>query len=247
MSRRKLFMSSANLNEDPLSITVSSETSDLLPQHSRSTSLNNVGGMTQAEVLSSIANRILHSKFYRLLYLGMAILSVVCLVLSFIEQCPSGIFYWLDALLNIVMIVEVLIRVNAMGQQFWKSIWNLVDIGLVFLCILTLFWLLFGECQNGSGSWETELDAALLIARNGTQLFRLIVMMNKNRDRLTQRGPQAIDFATAAPALDYLSNPSVDFGSNAIAAAPTNAATTGGRRAANSSVFDYEGEEDWGF
>ncbi|KAI8620701.1 hypothetical protein BC830DRAFT_1058922 [Chytriomyces sp. MP71] len=200
--------------------------------------------MTQAEMLASIANRILHSKFYRLLYLGMAILSVVCLVLV---RCPSGIFYWLDALLNIVMIVEVLIRVNAMGQQFWKSIWNLVDIGLVFLCILTLFWLLFGQCQNGSGSWETELDAALLIARNGTQLLRLIVMMNKNRDRLTRRGPQAIDFATAAPTLDYLSNPSVDFGRNSSTGAPVNASATGGWTAANSSVFDYEGEDDWGF
>ncbi|KAI8834173.1 hypothetical protein BJ741DRAFT_517655, partial [Chytriomyces cf. hyalinus JEL632] len=167
------------------------EDSTLLPTHTGS----NPASITRAELVSSFANRILHSKMYKLLYLGMALLSVVCLVLSFIEQCPSGIFYWLDAALNLIMIVEVLIRVNAMGKNFWKSVWNVIDIFLVFLCILTLFWLIFGECQNGSGSWETELDAFLLIARNGLQLVRLIIMMNKNRHRLTQRGPQAIDFS----------------------------------------------------
>ncbi|TPX60985.1 hypothetical protein CcCBS67573_g08963 [Chytriomyces confervae] len=221
----------------PLNITFANEDSTLLPTHTGS----NPASITRAELVSSFANRILHSKFYKLLYLGMALLSVVCLVLSFIEQCPSGIFYWLDAALNLIMIVEVLIRVNAMGKNFWKSIWNVIDIFLVFLCILTLFWLIFGECQNGSGSWETELDAFLLIARNGLQLVRLIVMMNKNRHRLTQRGPQAIDFSNAAPAVDYLQQPD----SGAVGTREDD-----GRAHVNqsSSVFDYEGEEDdWGF
>ncbi|KAI9330619.1 hypothetical protein BDR26DRAFT_807310 [Obelidium mucronatum] len=200
--------------------------------------------MTQAEVLTSAANRILHSKFYKWLYLAMMIMSLFCLALSFIQQCPSGLYYWMDAIVNITMIVEVLIRVNAMGKNFWKSIWNQIDIALVFLCILTLFWLIFGECQVDSANWETELDALLLIARNAVQLFRLISMVNKNRQQLLGRStPAAIDFNNAAPTVDFL-------GVNSDLNRSTTSASTATRahRRAESSVFDFEGEEeDWGF
>ncbi|ORY38118.1 hypothetical protein BCR33DRAFT_789042 [Rhizoclosmatium globosum] len=104
-----------------ISISVGSEQSGLLPPSSSDTfsasGRARVTGMTQAELLTSLSNRLLHSKFYKWLYLAMMILSLFCLVLSFIQQCPSGIYYWLDALVNIIMIVEVLIRVNAMGKQ----------------------------------------------------------------------------------------------------------------------------------
>ncbi|KAJ3077961.1 hypothetical protein HDU79_006647 [Rhizoclosmatium sp. JEL0117] len=143
------------------------------------------------------------------------------------------------------MIVEVLIRVNAMGKNFWKSIWNVIDIALVFLCILTLFWLLFGECQIDSANWETELDAVLLIARNAIQLFRLVSVMNKNRQQLLGRNtPAAIDFSNAAPTVDYLGgsgilgNASIDLNRSGI----------GSNARVASSVFAFEGEEeDWGF
>ncbi|KAJ3354504.1 hypothetical protein HDU83_005206 [Entophlyctis luteolus] len=206
--------------------------------------INRVGGdpdsaMTQADVLRSIANRILYSRYYTWLYLGMAIASVVCLVLAFVEQCPSGMFLWLDAFVNAAMIVEVMIRANAMGKTFWKSIWNIIDTSLVFLCILTLFWLLFGDCSapdgdggggNEGGKWEPELDALLLIARNAMQLFRLVAMMN----RKIRRRPRAIDFDGAMPAVDYLGTREEEQGFSGRGFGP------------DTSMFDFEGEDDGG-
>ncbi|KAJ3205697.1 hypothetical protein HDU82_005030 [Entophlyctis luteolus] len=241
--------------------------------------INRVGGdpdsaMTQADVLRSIANRILYSRYYTWLYLGMAIASVVCLVLvksiwvahltriSFTTHnrplsnsgkqnalvieagysktfSPSGMFLWLDAFVNAAMIVEVMIRANAMGKTFWKSIWNIIDTSLVFLCILTLFWLLFGDCSapdgdggggNEGGKWEPELDALLLIARNAMQLFRLVAMMN----RKIRRRPRAIDFDGAMPAVDYLGTREEEQGFSGRGFGP------------DTSMFDFEGEDDGG-
>jgi hypothetical protein len=52
---------------------------DLLPPPNRAFKSYG-GGLTTKEVLHSLANRILHSTFYKWLYLLMALLSVVCLI-----------------------------------------------------------------------------------------------------------------------------------------------------------------------
>ncbi|KAI9356491.1 hypothetical protein DFJ73DRAFT_822790 [Zopfochytrium polystomum] len=136
--------------------------------------------MTRSELVHSLANRILHSTFYQWFYLVMMGLSIVCLILSTIQMCPTGFFYFLEAVVNLIMIFEVLIRFYALGQVFWKSLWNVLDVILVVFCVFTLFWLLFGTCTT-ERSWETEADTLLLVVRNGIQFSRLAVMLGKNR------------------------------------------------------------------
>ncbi|KAJ3067309.1 hypothetical protein HDU98_009512 [Podochytrium sp. JEL0797] len=235
--------SAANTTSSIIFGVGSSASESLLPLTTADAARTRTAGMTQSEVLTSIANRILHSKFYRGLYVVMMVLSLICLAL--VSVGPSGLYYWLDAIVNLTMIIEVLIRVNAMGKNFWKSIWNQIDIALVFLCIVTLFWLIFGECQADSANWETELDALLLIVRNAVQLFRVIAMVNKNREQLMGRGtPAAIDFNNAAPNVDYLGGASIDLSRGSSVGIGGN---SNGRVAP--SVFDFEGEEgdSWGF
>ncbi|KAJ3142502.1 hypothetical protein HK100_002568 [Physocladia obscura] len=205
-------------------------------------------GITRAEVLTSIANRILYSKYYRWLYFAMGIASFFCLVLSFVEQCPSGLFLWTDALVNLAMIAEVLIRVNAMGKVSESHSVDEAHYALTASCCeIRTFINQSGTLliSRDNSSWETELDALLLIARNSVQLFRLLMMMNKNRDSLLRRQqPQAIDFSNAAPAVDFLG-----VGNTGELPRHTSIDGTGsgGARVA-SSVFDFEGEEDdWGF
>lgn len=63
-------------------------------------------------------------------------------------------------------------------QQFWKSPYNVVDLGLTCLCVLTLLVILFAGC--GATSKEEELlDTLLLVARNVLQFGRLATVMRR--------------------------------------------------------------------
>ncbi|KAJ3216474.1 hypothetical protein HDU67_009429 [Dinochytrium kinnereticum] len=113
------------------------------------------------------------------------------------DPTPSGYYYALEVLINLAMIIEVLIRVQALGKVFWKSIWNVADICLVGLCMFTLLWLAFGECSK-ERSWEAEADTILLVIRNLIQFSRVAVMITKNGQYMSRR-PQAVDFSTVQP------------------------------------------------
>lgn len=151
----------------------------LLPTYVGSVSPSSSMIMTRDEMLHSLANRILHSRKYQYFYLFMMSLSLFCLVLSTIQTCPTGYFYFLEAVVNLIMISEVLIRFHALGKVFWRSVWNKLDVVLVLLCLLTLFWLWFGTCST-SRSWETEADTLLLVVRNGIQFARIAVLIRRN-------------------------------------------------------------------
>ncbi|KAI9207382.1 uncharacterized protein BJ171DRAFT_494635 [Polychytrium aggregatum] len=159
--------------------------------------------MTQSEAIHSLANRILHSQMYQIVYLVMGIISVVCVVLSIVERCPSGWFYVLEAIVNLVMIVEVAIRFYALGKMYWSSLWNVLDICIVVLCVITLGYLTFGECSK-SRSREAVADTLLLVIRNGMQFARLFLMWSKNRRNIINR-PATVNFeAVRGESVDYM-------------------------------------------
>lgn len=73
--------------------------------------------MTRREIFQNLANRILYSKFYMILYLVMAILSVWSIFLSFQQGCSSSsLFIVLESIINGTMIAEVAIRLTALGR-----------------------------------------------------------------------------------------------------------------------------------
>ncbi|TPX40104.1 hypothetical protein SeMB42_g06146 [Synchytrium endobioticum] len=155
-------------------------------------------GLSTSEVLNGAANRILHSSFYRGLYLVMVVLSLVSVSMSLVDPCPSGWFYVLEAVVNLTMIVEVSIRFIALGKHYWKSVWNILDLVMVALCAMTLVYLLFGECSMARAT-EAVLDTILLVVRNGIQFSRLVLMIRKNRRHLSSR-PGNIDFESVQSA-----------------------------------------------
>ena len=126
----------------------------------------------------------------------MAALSVTTVILSLTDGCPSLAFYILEVIINTAMIMEVGIRLVALGkvrnlvyerqiqrnsalfQQFWKSPFNTVDLILTVFCALTLLVLAFAKC--GAGSKEEEIfDTLLLVARNVLQFGRLASVMRQ--------------------------------------------------------------------
>ncbi|CAG8481877.1 10866_t:CDS:2 [Acaulospora morrowiae] len=134
--------------------------------------------LSRAEIVHGVANRIIYSRFYSWLYLGMALLSIVPIVLSLTEECQTVGFIVLEVIINTVMIAEVITRFLALGKLFWKSIFNIADIILVFLCVTTLIFLLKGGCSHKG---EEVFDLVLLIARNLIQFGRIILMLRKNK------------------------------------------------------------------
>ncbi|KAJ3033818.1 hypothetical protein HK097_004711 [Rhizophlyctis rosea] len=150
--------------------------------------------MGRSERYHSIANRILHSQFYKVFYLGMVLISVICLIVSISSRCPPGWFYFLEIIVNLSMIAEVAVRFLALRNLFWKSLWNIGDVLLVGLCVITLLVLGFGEC-GASGRKEAVAEEIVLVIRNAAQLVRLVRMMAKNRRQLTTRNTN-IDFGS---------------------------------------------------
>ncbi|KAG9295498.1 hypothetical protein G9A89_013527 [Geosiphon pyriformis] len=149
--------------------------------------------LSRAEAVHGLANRILYSRFYTWLYLGMALLSTISIILSIKEKCPSVWFIILEFIINFAMIAEVMTRFLALRQLFWKSIYNVVDITLVFLCVLTLIFIWAGGCSKGRRS-EEIFDTILLVVRNLIQFGRLIIMLKKNRKNRSTRNAR-IDFS----------------------------------------------------
>ena len=72
--------------------------------------------LTRGEITRGLANRFVHSRVYILLYLVMAGLSVATVVLSLTDGCPGPAFYILEVIINTTMILEVTIRLVALGR-----------------------------------------------------------------------------------------------------------------------------------
>ncbi|OZJ06814.1 hypothetical protein BZG36_00001, partial [Bifiguratus adelaidae] len=159
-------------------------------------------GLTRKEVIQGLANSFMYSNAYIVLYLAMAGLSVVSIILSLTESCPSSllVFIILEIIINVAMILEVGVRLVALGRNYWTSLWNLLDILLVLLCISTLIVISHG-CTNdgldGGQKGEEIFDTILLVFRNVAQFVRVLLMVRKNKNTLMSRSHR-IDFSDVA-------------------------------------------------
>ncbi|CAG8608635.1 11174_t:CDS:2 [Paraglomus occultum] len=162
--------------------------------------------LSRSERMRGVANRILYSKFYTWLYLGMALLSIVSIVLSIKEKCPSMLFIVLEITINVVMITEVLTRFIALRKLYWKSVYNIVDLVLVLLCLVTLIFIVTDGCSEHRS--EEIFDTLLLVIRNLMQFGRLFIMLRKNQKNRTARNAR-VDFSRRDPSM------SIDFDAQA--------------------------------
>ncbi|SJX60620.1 uncharacterized protein SRS1_11858 [Sporisorium reilianum f. sp. reilianum] len=172
--------------------------------------------LSRDEILKGVANRFVHSSAYLWFYAGMALASLLTVVISLTSDCPGPLFYGLELAINLLLIAEVGIRLLAFGKQFWKSTYNVVDLGLVLLCAVTLLVIFFHhECSpfrrspwnddepSGarSGKGEELLDSILLIGRNVVQALRLVSIVRRSGSNVTSR-PSRIEIGNRPYSLD---------------------------------------------
>ncbi|KAF9322949.1 hypothetical protein BG006_001921 [Podila minutissima] len=155
--------------------------------------------LTRREIFQNLANRIIYSKFYMVLYIVMAILSLWSIFLSFHLGCASSsLFVILEVIINCTMIAEVALRLTALGRNYWRSTSNILDTFLVAFCFITLILVLEG-CGHGPGHTAEEvLDTILLVLRNGVQAWRLYTMIRKN-SLIANPRVGTIDFSNVRP------------------------------------------------
>ncbi len=175
--------------------------------------------LSRDEILKGVANRFVHSAAYLWFYAGMALASLLTVVISLTSDCPGTLFYGLELAINLLLIAEVGIRLVAFGKQFWKSTYNVVDLFLVLLCAITLLVIFFHhECSpfrrsptypddddasrgGRSGKGEELLDSILLIGRNVVQALRLVSIVRRSGSNVTSR-PTRIEIGNRPYSLD---------------------------------------------
>lgn len=223
--------------------------------------------LSRTEILKGLANRFVHSTAYLYFYGSMAFASLMTVFISLIQDCPGTLFYSLELTINALLIAEVGIRGYAFGKQFWKSTFNIIDLGLVILCAITLAVLFFshdcspyrkgkeapgpGEDLPGStqgsrgGRSEELLDSFLLILRNAAQLVRLLSVVRRSSSNVTTRVP-TIDLDDARRySLDWdLEEEGLQARQRMADGGDRSARNQQGRNEEQRQLFDYEDEDD---
>lgn len=141
--------------------------------------------VTMAEKMRGLANRLLYSQTYKISYIVMAILSLICFALTLIQRCPTFGLILLEYLLCLALLFEVFLRWTVQRRHYWSSAANVFDVVMVALC-LTLLIFLHGDCSTQS-EFESLMDASLLFGRNAIQLGRLALLLKKHRSSAAAR------------------------------------------------------------
>ncbi|KAI8812394.1 hypothetical protein BJ742DRAFT_56784 [Cladochytrium replicatum] len=148
--------------------------------------------LSTSDHVHSLANRVLHSTAYNYFYFAMAALSLSALILTLVEGCPSAFTISIEVVINVLMIAEVSIRYLALKQLFLKSAWNIIDVVVSAVCLVSLIVQAVSSCSAASNS-EAIVDTVLLLLRNAAQLLRLVAILRRNRRNLNHF-PADVDF-----------------------------------------------------
>ena len=142
-------------------------------------------GLTQHERIYGLANRFLHSTAYKVGYVVLALFSLICVIITFANPCPSGFYIFMEYVINFALVLEVGVRLLAQRETFFQYWANIFDLALVFFCVMTLI-ILHRDCSTGN-EVEKALDSILLAFRYSVQLFRFLMMLKRNQFNMAQR------------------------------------------------------------
>ncbi|KAI8050363.1 hypothetical protein BDF22DRAFT_745690 [Syncephalis plumigaleata] len=158
----------------------------------------------------SWANRLRHARFYKIVYGAGLSIAALAWIMSFVESwqvllamqiaCPARIYLSGSVLFAtlltigvIVVPIEALVRLLALGRQFFVSVMDVGDLSLGVIMMIIALVTAWGECSSTKHR-IAALMAVLCIARNGLQLIRLLMAVRKDQRNRSAR-EATIEFA----------------------------------------------------
>ena len=134
----------------------------------------------RAEKWGMVASRLYFSKQYVAFYAVMIILSIVAMLMLLTEQYLGTSVYQvspgllvLEIALNILLVLEIGVRFSAQRDGFWQSWYNVFDILVTFLCLISIVCFL-------SIPEETKVEeffaSSVIAARYLIQIVRVVFL-----------------------------------------------------------------------
>jgi len=140
------------------------------------------------EFILTIARRFVYSQANAFAWFGLIIGNAFSLVWTVVCHLSDNgghdedWFIFLEIFLNIAMILEITMRILALGINFWLEWQNLADVLVMALCaIATSYYLILHDTVSGKEAEEAIIaDELLIILRSLLHIVRLALFM-KNR------------------------------------------------------------------
>eukprot|EP01095_Lingulamoeba_sp_RSL-Kostka_P003419 TRINITY_DN143_c0_g5_i1.p1 TRINITY_DN143_c0_g5~~TRINITY_DN143_c0_g5_i1.p1 ORF type:complete len:210 (-),score=23.59 TRINITY_DN143_c0_g5_i1:112-741(-) len=138
------------------------------------------------EKINEFASFVLFSKKYYYFCAAMIILNIsLCLwVLWNYGEFPNSIlFFLLEVIINLMLAIEVILKIILVGKHYFSSCWNKVDLVILFICFLSLVFY-----------HRKLLDTVAIIAlpiRYIIQISRIIVLIKNQKEK--ERNENEID------------------------------------------------------
>ena len=137
------------------------------------------------------ASRLYYSRVYSWFYMGMIVVNTGLLVglgllhLGSPVEFPTGIIA-LEVIVTSVLLLEVVCRICSQGRVSFFSSWcNLLDCGVVVLCLVSV--ILFLSLPRGN-ELEEAVATVLMACRYGVHFVRVLMMLKLTRKQQTLRG-----------------------------------------------------------
>ncbi|ORX43223.1 hypothetical protein BCR36DRAFT_400025 [Piromyces finnis] len=143
--------------------------------------------MTLMEKFNYIATRVLYSKYFQYYYIFIIILSSISIVLV---RITNEYHLALEALIIFALIIEVTIRLLAQRKYYFYSIWNILDIIIVSVCIF-IYYVTKKQCPKS----DAIIDNSVIVLRYIIQFIRLCVLLKKNKTSGTNKKRKSVNFS----------------------------------------------------
>lgn len=156
----------------------------------------------RAELLRGAVLRLYYSRLTAYLYLGTLLLAACLLAITLGMDTPlkdaPGSLLFLECLVSLSMLMEVLLRAIALGSEYFHSGTNILDTFVAAASVFLMFWA--APHASKAHDYEVqkedvELSQSLVMARIMFQFIRVMLIANHaRRSRQAKSSPDDLDF-----------------------------------------------------
>lgn len=142
------------------------------------------------ECILTMARRFVYSQANTVAWFALIVGNLFCLVWTVVNHLgkkrghDEGWFILLEIVLNVAMILEIMMRITALGKEFWEEWQNLADVIVMGLCALaTSYYLMLHDTVRGQEAEEALIaDELLILLRCVVHVMRLCLFCKNHKN-----------------------------------------------------------------